>query len=142
MLLVSLHNKMDQPHIYTFTSPLPFGLLRPGHHSAVQYILISYLFHTQYPQCVRIHLCLPVSPISPSPCLLAQSLSHVRLFQTKECRPPPQPGRSEERILCWNSQKKCSQVSPLLSVQWDPFQSSDLENYKTTNLCCSGLPHL
>ena len=113
---------------------------------AIHYVLISYLFCTQYPQCIRIYLCLPVPPLSPSPsllaCMLAQSLSHVLLFETKERRPPLEPGRSKERILSWNSQEKCSQVSTLLLVQWDPFQTSDLDNYKTINLCCLGLPNL
>ena len=49
---------MDQLYMYVY--PLPFGLpSRSDHHSAfssvpcaIQYVLISYLFYTQYQQCV------------------------------------------------------------------------------------------
>ena len=52
-----LYSKMNQPYIYIY--PLPSGLpSHSGHHSAlsripcaIQYILISYLFYTQYQQC-------------------------------------------------------------------------------------------
>lgn len=149
MLLVSTAQQNDSPCIYTQTSPSPFGRsFHSGQHSALrrvpcasQYVpLVAYFVHSICSVCVLIS----VSRFSHQPfpllaCLVTQSCptpfetrSAGRLWNLEEAR--------KEFFL--NSQEKCSQVSTLLLVQWDPFSTSDPENYKTINLCCFGLPNL
>ena len=67
-----LYSKMNQLCIYIY--PLFFGLpSHLGHHRAlsripcaIQYILISYLFYTQYQQCICVNPNLPIPP-TPTP---------------------------------------------------------------------------
>ena len=69
----TMYSKMNQPYINTHC--LPFGLLSPpGHHSAltrapcaIQQILISSLFYTQYQWCMCVDPNLTIPPIFSSP---------------------------------------------------------------------------
>ena len=80
MLLVSTVQKMNQPYISIYFPSCFEFLSHSGHHSAlsrvscaIQQILISYLFYTQY-RCVN-----PNLPIRPNPCSLLLS---IYLFST------------------------------------------------------------
>ena len=78
-----LYSKMNQPYIYIY--PLPYGLpSHSGHHSAlsrvpcaIQQVLISYLFYTQYQQCICVNPNLPIPPTTP----LSPMVS-IHLFST------------------------------------------------------------
>ena len=66
-----LNRKMNQPYIYMYP---PFQISHLGHLSAlsrvpctIQWVLISYLFYTQYQYCICVNRSLPIHPISPFP---------------------------------------------------------------------------
>ena len=68
-----LYSKMNQLYIYIY--PLPFG--SPSYSGycsalsrvpcAIQYVLISYVFYTQYQQCIYVNSNLPIPPTPSRP---------------------------------------------------------------------------
>ena len=68
-----LYSKVNQLYVYVY--PLFFGFpSHLGHHRAlsrvpcaIQQVLISYLFYTQYQQCRYVNPSLPIHPTTPLP---------------------------------------------------------------------------
>ena len=71
VLVSTVQQNRSATYIYIYT--LPFGLpSHSGHHSAlsrvpcaIQYVLINYLFYTQYQQRICVNPDLPIPPTSP-----------------------------------------------------------------------------
>lgn len=56
--------------------------------------------------------------------------------QAKERRQPPETGKGKKTDFPWSLHKEPSPANTLILAQWNPFQTSDLQNYRIIHLCC------